>query len=55
MSIFRIVLATVYWFTAEFGLCVENNERKADGAVVLSSLGDVFVLYCISTMNRLIS
>ncbi|ORY07623.1 tyrosine 3-monooxygenase [Basidiobolus meristosporus CBS 931.73] len=39
-------LATIYWFTVEFGLCRQGEEVKAFGAGLLSSFGELE--YCLS-------
>ncbi|KAI6174581.1 Phe-4-monooxygenase [Aphelenchoides bicaudatus] len=39
-------LATLYWFTVEYGVCLQNNEIKAYGAGLLSSFGELE--YCLT-------
>ena len=34
-------LAAIFWYTVEFGMCEQQGQRKAYGAGILSSLGEL--------------
>lgn len=44
-------LATIYWFTVEFGMCRQNGKLRAYGAGILSSFGELE--YCLTDTPRL--
>jgi len=44
-------LAAIYWFTIEFGMCMEDGKPKAYGAGILSSVGELE--YCVSGEPKL--
>uniref|UniRef100_A0A674MVH4 Phenylalanine-4-hydroxylase n=1 Tax=Takifugu rubripes TaxID=31033 RepID=A0A674MVH4_TAKRU len=45
-------LATVYWFTVEFGLCNQGSEIRAFGAGLLSSFGEL--QYCLTDKPKIL-
>jgi phenylalanine-4-hydroxylase len=47
-----VKLATIYWFTVEFGLTRQGSEIKAYGAGLLSSFGELE--YCLSGKPKLL-
>uniref|UniRef100_H3D552 Phenylalanine-4-hydroxylase n=1 Tax=Tetraodon nigroviridis TaxID=99883 RepID=H3D552_TETNG len=46
-------LATVYWFTVEFGLCKQGSEIRAFGAGLLSSFGEL-QQYCLTDKPQIL-
>lgn len=45
-------LAAIYWFTVEFGMCLDKNgNKKAYGAGIMSSFGELE--YCVTSKPKL--
>ena len=44
-------LAAIYWFTIEFGMCMQGSKAKAYGAGILSSVGEL--AYCVTDEPKL--
>lgn len=45
-------LATLYWFTVEYGICIQSGKKKAFGAGLLSSFGEL--QYCLTNEPEII-
>jgi phenylalanine-4-hydroxylase len=45
-------LGRVYWYTVEYGLCAERGKRKAIGAGLLSSFGELE--YCMTDQPQVL-
>jgi phenylalanine-4-hydroxylase len=44
------LLGRIYWFTIEFGLIKENNQKKIYGAGIISSMGET--IHCLSDQAK---
>lgn len=45
-------LGAIYWFTIEFGMCLQDGKHKAYGAGILSSFGEI--KYCLTDVPKLL-